>query len=68
MYYLTEQILDLFYSINNSIFICFCDDTIFNNGSLNKPYYMSSKLQEVTKYQNVQIKHMPNNLLKISPV
>ncbi|ORX59315.1 hypothetical protein BCR36DRAFT_408810 [Piromyces finnis] len=56
---LAQQLIDPFYSINNSIFFCFCDDTVYNDGSEKKPYYMSYSLQLATRYINTKLTSIP---------
>ncbi|ORX51162.1 hypothetical protein BCR32DRAFT_288145 [Anaeromyces robustus] len=61
LYGLAQQLMDPYYSINNSIFFCFCDDTVYNDGSQNKPYYMSYALQLATRYINTKLTSIPYN-------
>jgi len=59
LYGLAQQLMDPFYSINNAIFFCFCDDTVYNDGSSKKPYYMSYPLQLATRYINTKLTSVP---------
>jgi len=59
LYGLAQQLMDPYYAINNAIFFCFCDDTVYNDGSTEKPYYMSYSLQLATRYINNKLTSLP---------
>ncbi|KJE92111.1 choline transporter-like protein [Capsaspora owczarzaki ATCC 30864] len=51
-YMIAKGIFSVFDMTIDTIFLCFCEDCERNDGTAEKPYYMSEKLQRIVGHQN----------------
>lgn len=52
---LSSMFLSLFEAAIDTILLCFLEDSEVNDGTVQKPYYMSKALMQITKVTNVKM-------------